>query len=77
MKIIHITFSLPNAGKENMLVDIANEQFNNNNELGIIVINNNVDKSVKDRINKGIKLFEINRSRSSKSSSLTTIMRWE
>jgi len=67
MKIIHITFSLPNAGKENMLVDIANEQFNNNNEVGIIVINNNVDKSVKDRINKGIKLFEINRSRSSKS----------
>ena len=67
MKIIHIIFSLPNAGKENMLVDIANEQYNSNNELAIIVINNTVESSIKERINKGIKLFEINRSRSSKS----------
>lgn len=67
MKIIHITFSLPNAGKENMLVDIANEQFYNSNELGIIVINNTVDQSIKERIARGIKLFQLNRNRSSKS----------
>ena len=50
-----------------MLVDIANEQFNNGNEVGIIVINKNVEKSIRERIVKGIKLFELNRSRSSKS----------
>ena len=50
-----------------MLVDIANEQFKNNHEIGIVVINNNVEKSIKDRISNGIRLFEINRSRSSKS----------
>lgn len=49
-----------------MLVDIANEQFNNHNEVGIIVVNNNLDISVKKRIKIGIKLFELNRSRSSK-----------
>ena len=67
MRIIHITFSLPNAGKENMLVDIANEQFNCGNKVEIIVINNTVDQSIIERINKGINLFELNRSRSSKS----------
>jgi glycosyltransferase involved in cell wall biosynthesis len=67
MRIIHIIFSLPNAGKENMLVDIANEQFKLNYEVGIIVINNNVEKSIRERIIKGIELFELNRSRSSKS----------
>lgn len=50
-----------------MLVDIANEQFENKNEIGIIVINKNVERSIKERILKGIKLFEINRPRSSKS----------
>ena len=67
MRIIHITFSLPNAGKENMLVDIANEQFNNNNEVGIIVVNNFLEISVKESIDEGVKLFELKRSRSSKS----------
>ncbi|MFH0894554.1 MAG: glycosyltransferase family 4 protein [Bacteroidota bacterium] len=49
-----------------MLVDIANEQFVNGNELAIIVVNNPIDKSVHDRIAAGVKLFALNRSRSAK-----------
>ena len=50
-----------------MLVDIANEQFINHNKVGIIVVNNTIDKSVTDRITKGVNLFRLNRTRSSKS----------
>jgi len=67
LKILHITFSLPNAGKENMLVDIANEQFIIGHEVGILVINRELAESVSERINEKIKLFRLNRSRSSKS----------
>ena len=49
-----------------MLVDIANEQYSSHNEVGIIVVNNYSDQSVKERINAGVKLFELNRTRSSK-----------
>jgi len=67
VKIIHVTFSLPNAGKENMLVDIANEQLKIGNETGIIIINDDVAVSVKNRILVEVKRFELNRKRSSKS----------
>ena len=50
-----------------MLVDIANEQYLNNNEVGIIVINKNVDNTLQDRIATGIKFYRLNRDRSSKS----------
>ena len=67
MKILHITFSLLNAGKENMLVDIANEQFKSGNELGILVINNNVEQSIRGRIDNNVTLYELKRTRASKS----------
>lgn len=49
-----------------MLVDIANEQFIDGNEVAILVVNKTIDESVRDRIASGVKLFTMNRSRSSK-----------
>ena len=38
MEIVHATFSLLNAGKENILVDIANEQIKLGHNVSIIII---------------------------------------
>ena len=67
MKIAHMTFSLPNAGKENMLVDIADEQNKCKHEVAIIVINKCFAESIRNRISNSIKILELNRKRSSKS----------
>ena len=61
MKIAHITFSLLNAGKENMLVDIAIEQQKLGHDVAIIILNNSIDKNVFSRIPKCIKIFKMNR----------------
>jgi glycosyltransferase involved in cell wall biosynthesis len=67
MKISHITFSLLNAGKENMLVDIANEQVKLGHKVAILVINNRLESYITQGINNNIRLFKINRKPTSKS----------
>lgn len=67
MKILHITFSLNNAGKENMLVDIANEQKSAGNDVAILVINDLLDPDIVNRIGNNILLFRLNRRNHSKS----------
>lgn len=67
MKILHITTSLGNGGLENMLVDIANKQALMGNQVAIMIINNNIEKTILDRIENSVKIFSINRSIGSKS----------
>jgi len=61
MKIIHISFSLLNGGKENMLVDIANQQKLLGHETAIIIINKKIEPSIEKRVNKNVKLYKLNR----------------
>jgi glycosyltransferase involved in cell wall biosynthesis len=66
MRISHITFSLLNAGKENMLVDIANKQSNMGHQVAIIIINSDIDKSIINRVSKKVKVFTLKRTSGSK-----------
>lgn len=61
MRILHITFSLLNAGKENQLVDLANVQAQSGIETCVLVINDLVDNGLENRINKTVKLLKLNR----------------
>jgi len=67
MKIIHISTSLSNGGLENMMVDIANEQYRIGHHIAIIVVNKNIDKNILNRLDHGIKVFLINRKPGTKS----------
>lgn len=66
MRIIHVTFSLNNAGKENMLVDIANEQQSFGHDVAILVINKSLEQSIVNRIGSNIRLYKLNRKNGSK-----------
>ncbi len=66
MRILHITFSLGNAGKENMLVDIAGEQQKLGHVIAILIINNIADQSILNRIPPSVKIYSFNRARGSK-----------
>jgi glycosyltransferase involved in cell wall biosynthesis len=61
MKILHLSFSLLNGGKENMLVDIANQQMEFGHEVGILIVNNKIESSIENRISKKVRLFKLNR----------------
>ena len=50
MKILHITYSLLNGGKENMLVDIANEQKKMGHDVAAMIVNNYVDIEIRERL---------------------------
>lgn len=67
MKIAHISFSLMNGGKENMMVDIANEQQKLGHQVAVVIINNKIDRGILERIDPGIRIFEIDRKAGSKS----------
>lgn len=67
MKIIHISTSLTNGGLENMMIDIANEQYLSGYHILIITVNNNIDNTILERINPGINICRINRKRGTKS----------
>ena len=66
MRILHISFSLENAGKENMLVDIAAEQQKLGHCVAIAVINNRVDQSILNRIPATVSIYLLNRVRGSR-----------
>lgn len=66
MKIIHLIFALPNAGKENLLIDIVNVQAKDN-DLTVIIINNIYDKSLISNFLEKVNIIKLNRKPGSKS----------
>ncbi len=66
MRILHITFSLENSGKENMLVDIAEEQQKLGHKLAIVVVNDLVEENLVQRIPQSIRFWCLNRKPGSK-----------
>lgn len=66
MRIAHIFWSFTIGGAETMLVDIINRQVIANNKLFLIIINNNVNKGLINKLNKKVKVIFINRPPKSK-----------
>jgi glycosyltransferase involved in cell wall biosynthesis len=60
MKILHIIFSLNTGGAETMLVDIMNEQ-SKTHTVELLIINNIVNKSLVDTIDKKVTIHYSNR----------------
>lgn len=54
MRIIHITYAFGLGGIETMLRNIANEQAAAGHEVHLIVINNSVNRELRDSLNKRI-----------------------
>ena len=61
MKVLHLSFSLLNGGKENLLVDIAIEQQKLGNTVGILIVNEVYEASILNRIPETIRLFLLKR----------------
>lgn len=66
LRILHLTFSLENAGKENLMVDIAVEQQKLGHATAIAVINSNIEASILNRIPHSVPTYLLNRGRRSK-----------
>ncbi len=66
MKIIHLIFALPNAGKENLLIDIVNAQ-SKDNDLTVIIINNIYDENLISNLFNRVNVLKLNRKPGSKS----------
>lgn len=65
MKILHIVFSFKYGGIETMLVNIVNEQIQHT-QVSIIIINDNYEQSLLDRIDKKVQIIKIGRPLKSK-----------
>jgi glycosyltransferase involved in cell wall biosynthesis len=65
MKIIHILYGMTLGGIETMLLNIANEQVKNH-RVDIIVINNLVEKSLLEQLDKRVQVHCLKRKVSSK-----------
>jgi glycosyltransferase involved in cell wall biosynthesis len=65
MKIVHCFFTMKIGGSQILAVDLMNEMCKIN-DTSLIIINNQWDKVVLDRIDKNIKIYFINRSEGSK-----------
>ncbi|NDW17369.1 glycosyltransferase family 1 protein [Dysgonomonas sp. 216] len=63
MKIVHVIFSLKTGGSETMLVDIINEQVNSDNDLELIIINDEYENALVDKIDKRVKISYMRRVR--------------
>lgn len=62
MNILHISWTFTFGGIETMLVNIANEQARENHQVSIIIIeNNNIEKTLQEKLDKNIKLYCANR----------------
>lgn len=66
MNILHIIFSLNIGGAESLLVDIANEQSNNENKIGVLVINDILDSNLMSKLTSNISIIRIDRKPSSR-----------
>lgn len=65
LKIVHLLWGLTTGGIENMLVDIVNVHVNEN-DVSLIIINDMIDESVRNRLDPRVKVFECKRKRESK-----------
>ena len=61
MKILHINYTLTYGGIETMLVNLANEQIKNGNEVYIIIFWNLVSPELISKLDKRINVIFINR----------------
>ena len=65
MKILHLVFSFKYGGIETMLVNIVNEQIKHT-QVSIMIINDNYEQSLFDRIDKNVQIIKIGRPLKSK-----------
>ena len=61
MKILHIIFSMQTGGSETMLIDIMNEQIKTESSVGLIVINDDYNEKLLQKLDKRIKIKLIER----------------
>lgn len=66
MKILHIIFSLNVGGSESMLVDILNEQAKTKNQIELIIINDEYNEELLNKISKKIKISFCHRKKGSR-----------
>ena len=60
MKIVHLIFDLNTGGAETMLIDIINEQVKSK-QVSLIIINNEINKNLIEKINSKVKVILIGR----------------
>jgi len=65
MKIVHLIFDLNTGGAETMLVDIINQQINTE-QVSLIIINNEINKSLLNQIDKRVNVILIGRKEKSR-----------
>lgn len=61
MKIVHVIFSMKTGGSEQMLVDIANCQAMAGHNVSILIINNQANSEIIDRLLEQVNVVRINR----------------
>jgi len=66
MKILHIIFSMQTGGSENMLIDILNEQTKTRNNVNLIIINDDYNPVLLEKIDKRVNIILLMRKKSSK-----------
>lgn len=54
MKVLHLVYSFRTGGIETMLVNIANEQAKLGHEIFIVVLNDNIDKALLNRLDANV-----------------------
>jgi glycosyltransferase involved in cell wall biosynthesis len=65
MKIVHLIFAFKTGGSETMLVDILNDQIKGNH-LTLIILNNQINHYLIDKIDKRVKIIKVNRKEKSR-----------
>lgn len=66
MNIVHFIFAMVTGGLETLLIDILNNQIRNNQYITLLIVNDNNDPNLLDRIDQRINIVYINRPRGSK-----------
>lgn len=61
MKILHVIFSLQIGGAETMLVDILNEQVETSHSVALVIINDDYNPQLINRINPKVKITKLAR----------------
>ena len=74
MKIAHIYYSLNYGGIETLMVNIANWQSNNGNEVTVILVNNTIEKGLIDMLDSRVRIIQLNRK--SKASNINTLFKF-
>lgn len=65
MKILHFNYSLAFGGIETMLINIVNEQVALGHDVSVIVLWNQVETNIINKIDSRVKIYLINKPSSS------------